>query len=325
MAIDYRPVFGERTGNLFAVHIDGQGRPQMIGSSSYHNGRVIFARNSLSLYGVGYQRSAVAVFTDTDGHWAGADIDFVTSRGLMGGAGGAFLPNEAVTRADFIMALGRLSGADVNGYLSGSFTDVAGTSPAMPYIEWAVAHSIVSGMGDNRFEPYSTITREQMAAMMVNYARATNYRLPLSREAVVFADNELISAWAAEAVRSIQQAGVLSGRDNNYFDPQGAATRGEAATIIRRFVELIIDEGTARGWVRNDSGTWRFIDTFGRAATGWHTAENGERYWFGGGVMAAGAWVQIDGRWYYFHADGRLALNTVIDGYEVGADSGRRD
>ena len=34
-------------------------------------------------------------------------------------------------------------------------------------------------------------------------------------------------------------------------------------------------------------------------------------------VMAAGKWVRIDDKWYYFYGDGTLAINTAIDGYLV--------
>lgn len=46
-----------------------------------------------------------------------------------------FPPNTVITRADFLMALGRLSGVDVSVYKTSSFTDVANDSKAMPYIE----------------------------------------------------------------------------------------------------------------------------------------------------------------------------------------------
>ena len=120
----------------------------MLQNSSFTDGRVIFSRNSLSLYGVGYQSPAPA-FTDTTGHWARADIDFVASRGLISGTGVAagtddatFSPNTAITRADFLMALGRLSGADVSGFTRSSYMDVASTNPAMPYIDWASHYGI---------------------------------------------------------------------------------------------------------------------------------------------------------------------------------------
>jgi glucan-binding YG repeat protein len=41
--------------------------------------------------------------------------------------------------------------------------------------------------------------------------------------------------------------------------------------------------------------------------------------------MAAGKWLQIGGKWYYFYADGKLAVNTTIEWYTVGEDGARKE
>ena len=325
IGIPYKPASTEKTGSLFGVYVDGNGKPQLLTNSSYDNGKVIFGRNSLSIYGVGYKAPA-PMFTDTANHWGSDNIDFVASRGLISGTSAtAFSPDTAITRATFLMALGKLSGANVSGYTTSSFTDVANTSPAMPYIEWAVKNKIVQGIGNNQFGPDRLISRQDMAVMMVNYAKATGYTLPVSQQAVTFADAGSISAYAKDAVKAIQKTGVINGKTGNLFDPQGNATRAEASTILRRFVELVIDEGTARGWVQNDAGQWQYINTNGKAVTGWLNTD-ANKYWFDDkGVMAAGKWVQISGKWYYFYSDGKLAVNTTIDGYTVGEDGARKE
>lgn len=324
LGITYSAASNEKTGSLFGVYVDQNGKPQLLTNSSYDNGRVIFSRNTLSTYGVGYKAPSPA-FTDTAKHWAKDNIDFVASRDLISGTSATtFAPNTAITRADFLMALGRLSGADVSIYKTGSFTDVKSTDTAMPYIEWAVKSKIVSGYGNGKFGPSDIITREQMAVMMVGYAKATSYKLPVSKQAIAFADNAKISAYAKEAVKAIQQTGVINGKDNNRFDPQGNATRAEASTILRRFVELVIDEGTARGWVRNDAGQWQYIGDNGKAVTGWFTEENARYYFTSDGIMVSGKWLEIGGKWYYFNADGSLAKNTKVDGYEVDENGVRK-
>jgi len=315
----------ENTGSLFIVKIV-DGNVQWIDRSSYDNGWMIWSGDSNSVYGVGYKAPAPA-FTDTTGHWAKDDIDFAASRGLISGTGAAaFSPDTAITRADFLMALGRLSSADVSGYTTGSFTDVPAANPAMPYIQWAVTNNIVQGIGDNNFGPDHHITREQLAVIMVNYAKATNYPLPVSRQAVTFADDAAINAYAKEAVKAIQQTGVISSKSDNRFDPQGIVTRAESSTILRRFTKLVIDGNTARGWVRNDIGQWQYITPDGRTVTGWLNTASGIWYWFDDkGIMVAGEWVQIGGRWYYLYDDGQMAANTTIDGYEVGEDGARKE
>jgi uncharacterized repeat protein (TIGR02543 family) len=326
IGLAYTPTTAERTGNLYGVYVDASGRPQLLTNSSYTDGRVIFERTSLSVYGVAYKTPAPA-FTDITGHWAKDNIDFAASRNLISGtAATLFSPNTNITRADFLMALGKLSGADVSGYRASSFSDVPNTNPAMPYIEWAAQNKIVAGIGGGKFGPDTAITREAMAVMMVNYAKVTAYTLPVARQAAPFADGANISAWAKAAVTAIQQTGVIVGKTGNRFDPQGNMTRGEAATVLRRFTELVIDEGTARGWVQNDSGEWQYIDAYGKARTGWLSTTGGSKYWLDDkGVMVSGKWVQISGKWYYFQADGKLAVNTTIDGYPVGPDGARKE
>lgn len=327
LGIAYKATNKEKTGNLFGVYVDQNGKPQLLTNSSYDNGRLIFSRNSLSTYGVGYKTPAPA-FADTAKHWAKDNIDFVASRNLISGTTAtAFAPNTAIARADFLMALGRLSGADVGIYKTSSFTDVKAIDTAMPYIEWAVKNKIVSGYGNGKFGPNDFITREQMAMMMVNYAKATGYKLPTTIAAVTFSDSAEIPAYAKDAVKDIQQAGIMQGKGGNTFNPQGNATRAEAATILCRLVELVIDEGTARGWVQNNIGQWQYIGENGKPTTGWLTVTGTDiRYYFDDkGIMVFGKWLQIDGKWYYFNADGSHAKSTKVDGYEVDENGVRKD
>jgi len=243
LGIGYKAAANEKTGGLYGVSVDKNGKPQLLSNSSYADGKVIFGRNSLSTYGVGYKAPAPA-FTDTVKHWAKDNIDFVAGRDLISGTSTTtFAPDTAITRATFLMALGKLSGEDVSGYKTSGFTDVKNTDPTMPYIEWAVKNKIVQGIGSSKFGPDQQISRQDMAVMMVNYANATGCKLPVSRQAIAFADDAKISVYARDAVKAIQQAVVAGGKDNNRFDPQGNATRGEASTILRHFVELVVDKG----------------------------------------------------------------------------------
>ncbi|MEA4961515.1 S-layer homology domain-containing protein [Lutispora sp.] len=241
LGIAYKAGANEKTGALYVVYVDKNGKPQLLVNSSYADGKVIFRRNSLSTYGVGYKAPAPA-FTDTATHWAKDNIDFVAGRDLISGTSTTtFAPDTAITRATFLMALGKLSGEDVSGYKTSGFTDVKNTDPAMPYIEWAVKNKIVQGIGNSKFGPDQQISRQDMAVMMQNYAKATGCKLPVSVAAVTFSDRTKIAAYAKNAVTAIQQAGVMQGKGNNTFDPNGNATRAEASTILRRFLELVID------------------------------------------------------------------------------------
>ena len=325
VAIPYTPAKNEKTGNLYAVYVDKTGKVEWLTKSSYDADQkaVIFEAAHFSIYGVGY-KNPVPNFTDINGHWAKEHILFTVSRGLFSGTSKTtFSPNTTLTRGMFVTALGRLAGINPADYKNGKFTDVKTDAYYAPYVNWAASKGIVNGTGATTFAPDNKITREQMAVIMKNYADKMGYSIPKMLEAVTFADNAQISFWAKNAVKTMQQAGVLSGKANNLFDPKGNATRAEAATVLHRFVEVIIDPQTANGWRQNDSGEWSYYKN-GESVKGW-LSDDQKWYWLdNNGKMFSGGWKQIDGKWYYFYADGSMAVSTKVDGYEVGADGARK-
>ena len=324
--LSYTPAKGEQTGNLYAVYVDDAGKVEWITKSSYDASlkAVVFETGHFSVYGVGYKNPAPA-FTDIHNHWAADNILFAASRGLLSGTSDTtFSPNTGMSRGMFVTALGRLAGINPDSYKTGKFTDVKADAYYAPYVNWAAQNGIVEGVTATTFAPDSNINREQMAVIMANYAKKLGYDLPKTLQAVTFADNAQISSWAKNAVRAMQQAGILAGKNGNKFDPKGTATRAEVATILRRFVEIVIDPQTANGWQQNDSGQWSYYRN-GKPVKG-RLSDDQKWYWLDKttGMMFAGGWKQIDGKWYYFYTDGTMAVNTTIDGYTIGSDGARK-
>ncbi len=313
--LPYTPANGEQTGNLYAVYVDDAGKVEWITKSSYNASlkAVVFETSHFSVYGVGY-KTFVPAFTDITGHWAADNILFAASRGLLSGTSDTtFSPDTGMTRGMFVTALGRLAGINPDSYQTGKFTDVKADAYYAPYVNWAAQTGIVEGVTATTFAPDTNINREQMAVIMKNYAAKLGYDLPQTLKAVTFVDNTQISSWAKDAVKSMQQAGILAGKNENKFDPKGTATRAEVATVLRRFVEIVIDPQAANGWQQNDSGQWNYYRN-GESVKGW-LSEDQKWYWLDKvtGMMFAGGWKQIDGKWYYFYADGTMAVNTASD------------
>ena len=313
--LPYTPAKGEQTGNLYAVYVDDAGKVEWITKSSYNASlkAVVFETGHFSVYGVGY-KTFVPAFTDITGHWAADNILFAASRGLLSGTSDTtFSPDTGMTRGMFVTALGRLAGINPDSYQTGKFTDVKADAYYAPYVNWAAQTGIVEGVTATTFAPDTNINREQMAVIMKNYAAKLGYDLPQTLKAVTFADNTQISSWAKDAVKSMQQAGILAGKNENKFDPKGTATRAEVATVLRRFVEIVIDPQATNGWQQNDSGQWNYYRN-GESVKGW-LSEDQKWYWLDKvtGIMFAGDWKQIDGKWYYFYADGTMAVNTASD------------
>ena len=269
VTIPYTLGANENAGNVQAVYVDAKGKVHWLTNSVYDSVEKVlrFSTNHFSTYGIGYKQTNTA-FKDIAGHWAKDDIEFVVSRGLFSGTSETkFSPNAAMTRGMFVTALGQLANADVSGYAKSSFSDVKNDAYYMSYIEWASKNNIVNGVGNGKFAPDQSITREQMAVIMSNYAKTIGYTLPKVHIENIFTDNAKISIYAKEAVKQMQMAGVISGKNGNLYDPQGTATRAEVSAVLRRFVELAISSDTAQGWSMNDSGKWMYFKD-GKPLTG---------------------------------------------------------
>lgn len=178
--------------------------------------------------------------TDISAHWAKDDIAFVVERGLLKGTDThTFSPDTKMTRGMFVTVLGRLAQADTSSYTSSSFTDVANDTYYAAFIEWATKHSIVNGMGNRTFAPNEPITREQMVAMLYSYTKAMGINLPQIKEEINFTDSDQISEYAKEAVKIMQRAGIIGGKEGKLFDPKGEASRAEVSAVLSRFVKLL--------------------------------------------------------------------------------------
>ncbi len=122
------------------------------------------------------------------------------------------------------------------------FSDLSLLQYYTPYVHWAYTNGIVNGMGERKFAPESSISREQICTMLYKYKTANNIYLPGVNTKTVFSDDSKISSWAKEAVYSMQQAGIIGGRTDGSFDPKTGASRSEVAAILQRFADAITSE-----------------------------------------------------------------------------------
>ncbi|MBP3520566.1 MAG: S-layer homology domain-containing protein, partial [Oscillospiraceae bacterium] len=159
-------------------------------------------------------------FEDTEKHWAGDDIRFVTSRELfLGTTADTFAPNESMTRAMLTVVLARLDGVEVSG-----------RSAYKEGIAWAVD----KGISDGR-DPGSQVTREQFITMLYRYAGSpavADAQLP-------FSDAASVSGYARDAVCWAAENGILNGFGDGSFRPKGNATRAQAASLLTRYVQYL--------------------------------------------------------------------------------------
>lgn len=254
LSIPYMPEKSEAVGWLIGVYVEGKDQAANISGSAYdaNSGSVIFPAGLFSIYGVGYT-VPIEKYTDISDNWAKESIDYVVGRRLFAGTTDTtFSPNTAMDRGMLVTVLGRLANADVTGYKTSSFSDVVEGKYYLQYVEWAYKNGIVIGTGNNQFEPERAITREEIALILQNYSKTTGYKLPVTHEAITFADNSSIGSSYTAAVKAMQQAGIMMGGNGNKFNPKLGTTRAEVAAILHRYIKLTIDFDTAQGRELND-------------------------------------------------------------------------
>lgn len=172
-------------------------------------------------------------FRDIEGHWAESYItDMNQKEVLKGYPDGTYLPENNITRAEFITAFVRLLSSfdliTVTDDVTGVFSDCNGHW-AEKYITAAYQSKIAVGRSDTEFDPEACISRQEIAAFI---ARALS--LTASADKTSFSDNVAIDSWALNSVIACAENNILSGYPDGTFRPQCNATRAEIATMLSR-------------------------------------------------------------------------------------------
>jgi len=182
-------------------------------------------------------QSTSALYKDVDyTHWAYESISTLTARGILSGDGVNFRPEDSVTRAEFLkMVLSALELYDGNAKCS--FDDVPIGAWYYPYVASANEISIVSGQGNNLFNPDASISRQDAVKIMHNTALFKNTILKETRDYAEFIDEAEIAEYASTAVKVFYNAGIINGYTDGGFRPNGMVTRAEAAKMVFSFLQ----------------------------------------------------------------------------------------
>ena len=168
------------------------------------------------------------------GSWYYEGVRYAYENGLMSGTGeGTFSPDLPTGRGMLVTILYRLAGSPAAG--SASFTDVAKGQWYADGVAWASANGVVSGYPDGSFRPNDTITREQMAAILYQYARIQGKLDDSRADLSIFSDLDSLSAYAKEPMSWAVAQGLFSGVSADTLAPGGSNTRAQAAVILTAF------------------------------------------------------------------------------------------
>ncbi|MGI6751532.1 MAG: putative Ig domain-containing protein [Anaerovoracaceae bacterium] len=176
-------------------------------------------------------------FTDVKkGDWFYDDVYYAyVNKLMMGTSATTFSPHANTTRGMIVAILHRLEGSP-EASLEGLFRDVNKDQYYAEAIAWAAANNIVSGYSSDKFGPEDPITREQMALILMNYAKFKGYDVKAKADLSKFSDAGTVSAWATDAMSWTNAEAFIQGSGNSLL-PAGNAERCQIAAILHRFIE----------------------------------------------------------------------------------------
>ena len=184
-------------------------------------------------------------FTDVaSGAWYEQAVRYAYLNSIMAGTSGtAFQPNGTLSRAMAVQILYNLEGQpDISGENLGyPYSDVDAQAWYGNAVYWARITGVATGYGDGTFQPTDSITRQEFAQVLYNYAQYKGYDLTVQGDLSQFPDSGKIAGWAKTAMSWANGNGLINGHDNGLIDPTGTATRAQAASILTRFDQNVVE------------------------------------------------------------------------------------
>lgn len=148
-----------------------------------------------------------------------------------------FAPATALTRAMAVQILYNLEGQpDISGENLGyPYEDVDAQAWYGNAVYWARITGVATGYGDGTFQPDDSITRQEFAQMLYNYAKYKGYDLSAEGDVSTFPDANSIADWAEAAMSWANGNGLINGHNDGTIDAAGIGTRAQAASILMKF------------------------------------------------------------------------------------------
>lgn len=147
---------------------------------------------------------------------------------LNGYVDGTFRPDDNMTRAEVAqMFYNLLNDKDVA--ITVSFSDVASDAWYAEAVNTLASLGMITGVGDNKYEPDRSITRAEFTAIAMRFAD-----LATGGENV-FSD-VAEDAWYHDYVVGSIQYGWINGYSDGTFRPENTITRAEVTTIVNRML-----------------------------------------------------------------------------------------
>ncbi|WP_273327037.1 S-layer homology domain-containing protein [Vallitalea guaymasensis] len=243
VALPYIPKENEDINKLSVYYINDNNKVTKMTGAYYddESESMIFKTDHFSTFAIVHDKDKITfkdVFT-TD--WYYDSVLYVVEQGLLDDiSNNMFRPNENMTRGMFVNVIYKMAG-DLQVTEDNLFKDIKIGSTYYDSVVWATYSKIVNGYSNDSFGTNDNITREQIATMMYRYAKLKGYKTTSISDISTYPDNNMISEWAVHSMKWAVSNKIISGSTENMLVPQGTATRGEVASMLKRFMENIVE------------------------------------------------------------------------------------
>ena len=171
--------------------------------------------------------------------WYYDSVKYAFATGMIyGNTDTTFNPKGNLTRGMLVTILHRMEGFPTG--TGKNFSDVKQGQYYYDAVKWAAGAKVVSGYDNGKFGPNDNITREQLAAILMNYAKYKGKNTSARANLNKFADNKKISSYFRDSVSWAVANKIISGKDNGKnVDPKGTATRAEVAAMLSNYCSYV--------------------------------------------------------------------------------------
>ena len=158
------------------------------------------------------------------------------------------LSKGVTTRAQLVQVLYNLEGKPDVSDVAVPFTDAA-SGWYRDAVAWAYKTGVVDGMSPTTFAPNNTVTREQVAVILMRYLTKVCgvERTWTPDDLSGFADGGSVSGWARAGMADAVALGLFGGTQDSsgqvWLRPGAGTTRAETAALLQRMCTKVLGIG----------------------------------------------------------------------------------
>lgn len=167
----------------------------------------------------------------------GEAIRELIARGILSGVSDTeFKGKLAINRAMLAQVLMTISKDKSVGFID--YLDIKGDEWYADAMTWALTHGIYKGYTDKTVKAAQNITRQEFASVIYNFIKEHNINMPKIKN-FNYKDQDQIASWALDAVKYLDEIGLVSGASTDTYNAKGTYTREELALTIYKIIKFI--------------------------------------------------------------------------------------